>query len=88
MKEFKSIFASKTFIMNLIVGLLAAATLINPSLLTALGIAPKSETKVLAVLALVVGVLNIVLRSLNGAPVSLTPTAANAEVSKAENLKG
>lgn len=87
MKSFKSIFASKTFYLNAIATILAIITYINPELLTALGVPVGSETKILAGIGFLTAILNIVLRSLNGAPVSLTPTAANDEAAK-ENSKG
>lgn len=78
MKETKSIFASKTFWLNAIAGILATLTLINPELLSAFGISAGNEQKVLTGIGAITALLNIVLRSLNGAPVSLTPNKDNA----------
>jgi hypothetical protein len=78
MKQTKSIFASKTFWVNLIAGILSAVVYINPELLSALGLDESNQHKILTGIGALVAILNIVLRSLNGAPVSLTPKADNA----------
>lgn len=78
MNKVKSIFASKTIWVNGIVAILAFAAYVNPSLLTMLGIDATNQAKVLPALATITGILNVVLRTLNGAPISLTPTKDNA----------
>ena len=80
--QYKSIFASKTMWINLIAGILASATYINPELLTAIGFAHGTETKVLTAIGAITAILNIILRSLNGSPVSIAPNAANNTVNK------
>lgn len=68
----KSIFASKTFWINLIMAIVAFTATLSPDLLTALGI---NSAKALTIIASVTAVLNIVLRA-------LTSTAVTADNSK------
>lgn len=58
----KNIFKSKTVWLNVIMGVVAAATYIDPSLLEALGFAPESQDKVLKIVGTITAILNIVLR--------------------------
>ncbi len=66
----KSIFASKTFWVNLIMAILAVAATLSPDLLTTLGI---NSQKALTIIAAVTGFLNIILRFLTSKAIG-TPT--------------
>ncbi len=79
----KSIFASKTLWFNLIVGLSSALTYLNPELLSSIGVAPASQTKLLAIAGLVTGIVNFVLRTYTKTAVAVNPsTTIDASVTK------
>jgi len=67
----KSILKSKTFWVNIIVGLLAFIDIIAPETLNVFELDLKTQHKIMAVLAIVVGGLNIVLRSITNTAVSV-----------------
>lgn len=73
----KSIFASKTFWMNLISGLITLIGLINPELLSAIGI--SDPAKFLTIMGSVTALLNIILRFLTSQAVTLMGTPASIE---------
>lgn len=60
----KSIFQSKIFWLNIIVGLLAAVDIITPEALNILGLELATQHKLMGALGLLVAVLNIILRSI------------------------
>lgn len=72
--ETKSIFKSKTLIINLILLITAVILLIDPSVLTSFGILPENQANVLTLLAFFGTVLNIILRFLTTGAVSINPS--------------
>ncbi len=71
----KSIFASKTFWFNLIVGLGSVLVYVNPENLTSFGIPPATQAKLLAIAGALTGIINFVLRMYTKTAVSLNPSA-------------
>ncbi|MES2285818.1 MAG: hypothetical protein V4547_09040 [Bacteroidota bacterium] len=69
----KSIFKSKTFIVNAIIGILAILTIINPELLMVFGLDAVTQTRVLTALGALTAVLNVVLRMITTEPVTIKP---------------
>ena len=70
--ESKSIFKSKTFWVNVIAGVIATATLISPEYLAQLGIAEDKQVAVLTSVGTVTAILNVILRAITSAPVTIT----------------
>ena len=68
----KSILASKTFWINLIVGALSLLALASPDMLTSLGL---NTTKALTIITTVISVLNIILRLLTKSAIAGTTAA-------------
>lgn len=73
----KSIFQSKTFWLNLIVGVLAIIALIDPTILIAFGIPEASQMQVMQVVGVIVAVLNLILRMITGQPIALNANKAS-----------
>lgn len=71
MKNAKSIFASKTFWLNAIMGILAITAIIDPAFLSSFGIAPDNQVQVLQVIGAVTAILNVILRIVTSQPVTL-----------------
>ncbi len=69
----KSIFKSKTFIVNACIGILAVLAIINPELLAVFGLDAEGQTRVLTALGALTAVLNVVLRMVTTEAVSFTP---------------
>lgn len=69
----KSIFESKTFIVNSCIGVLAILAIINPELLAVFGLDPEGQTRVLTALGALTAVLNVVLRMVTTESVSFKP---------------
>ena len=61
-KTKKSIFSSKTFWLNLIMGALAILTLLDPTVLGAFGVAEAKQGDALKIVGVITAVLNIFLR--------------------------
>lgn len=62
---------SKTIWLNAIVGLAAVIGLINPELLTAIGIAPAKHESVLAITGVAVAIINIYLRTITDTAITI-----------------
>lgn len=58
----KKIYQSKTVWLNIIVGIIAIATLVNPELLSALGIDESRQKDVLTLVGTVTAIANLLLR--------------------------
>lgn len=71
METAKSIFLSKTFWFNLLAGIVAAATYIDPQLLSLFGIPEDKKVEVMALVGTVTGICNMILRKLSDKPVVL-----------------
>jgi len=71
--ETKSIFKSKTFLVNAIIGILAILTIINPELLAVFGLDAEGQTRVLTALGALTAILNVVLRMVTAEPVTFKP---------------
>lgn len=71
MNQTKTIFKSKTFWLNLILGILAIIALIDPTILIAFGIPEASQMQVMQVVGIIAAVLNIILRLITGQPVTV-----------------
>lgn len=69
----KSIFESKTFIVNAIIGILAILAIINPELLLVFGLDVEAQTRVLTALGALTAVLNVILRMITSEPVTIKP---------------
>lgn len=69
--ETKKFWLSKTFWFNFLSGALALIAIINTDFLAGLGVAPEKQTMVLTITAAIVAVVNIALRFITTAPVSI-----------------
>lgn len=67
----KSIFKSKTFWVNIIAGVLAVITLIDPEFLKVFITDENQQVKILTIIGAVTAVLNIILRSITSVPVRI-----------------
>lgn len=68
--ETKSIFKSKIFVLNAVVALLAILDIITPDLLNVFELTLSTQHKIMALIALFVGVLNIFLRTITNSAVT------------------
>lgn len=68
--ETKSIFKSKIFVLNAIVALLAILDIITPDLLNVFELSLPTQHKIMTLIALFVGVLNIFLRTITNSAVT------------------
>lgn len=74
MKEVKSIFASKTFWMNALALILSVAVLVDPQVLSLIGIAPEKQIQVMAAIGALTAILNKILRMITNSAVSVNLT--------------
>jgi uncharacterized membrane protein len=66
--ETKSIFSSKVFWLNLIIGIISVLGLVNPELLSAIGI--KDPVQFMTIVGAVTAILNVILRFLTNQPIT------------------
>jgi len=69
--EIKSIFSSKTFWINLFLFVLSVTALVEPDLLTTLGIEGATEAKILKIAGVITAIVNLFLRYLTNSAVSI-----------------
>jgi uncharacterized membrane protein len=72
----KSIFASKTMWLNLIVAIVAILAFVNPELLTAIGVEEARQKDVLTLVGTVTALLNLVLRAITNKGLTINSNEA------------
>jgi len=65
-------YKSKTIIANIISLIIAIGLLINPAVLLAMGVLPENQSKVLTLIVFFIAVLNLILRMITDAPITIT----------------
>lgn len=70
METVKSIYLSKTFWFNVLMGVLAVTAELNPELLTILGFPPEKQHSILTIVGAFTAMANIFLRKATSTPVT------------------